>query len=22
MKTQWGSEGIAPHILNFGTRWR
>jgi len=21
MKTYWGSGGIAPHILNLGTRW-
>jgi hypothetical protein len=21
MKTYWGSGGIGPHILNFGTRW-
>jgi hypothetical protein len=21
MKAYWGSEGIAPRILNFGTRW-
>jgi hypothetical protein len=22
MKTYWGSGGIAPRILDFGTRWR
>jgi hypothetical protein len=22
MKASWGSRGIAPHILDFGTRWR
>jgi len=22
MEMQWGSGGIAPHILNFSTRWR
>jgi len=22
IKTYWGSRGIAPHILNLGTRWR
>jgi hypothetical protein len=22
MKADWGSEGIAPHILDLGTRWR
>jgi hypothetical protein len=22
MKTYWGSEGIAPRILDLGTRWR
>jgi hypothetical protein len=22
MKAYWGSEGIAPHILDLGTRWR
>jgi hypothetical protein len=22
MKVHWGSRGIAPHILNLGTRWR
>jgi len=22
MKTYWGSGGIAPLILNLGTRWR
>jgi len=22
MKAYWASEGIAPHILDLGTRWR
>jgi hypothetical protein len=22
MKTYWGSEGIAPRILDLGTRWK
>jgi hypothetical protein len=22
MKAYWGSGGIAPHILDLGTRWR
>jgi len=22
MKTEWGTRGIAPRIINLGTRWR